>query len=264
MGDILQKIMAHKRAETRARMRQTPFAKMCEQARQAPPPLPFVAALQNAARRPVIAEIKSRSPSKGVLCKNFNAAQLAKQYARGKAACLSVLTDEKFFGGATEHLRAAKAASGLPALRKDFIYNEWQIAEARAMGADAVLLIVAALPAQKIARLAAAARRWGMAVLIEAHTAGEAKLAAKIGGKHAETMTGINNRNLQTFVTDIKTSERLMPLARAQNPRAFVVAESGIAKRADVLRLQAAGANAFLIGESLMQNPAAGLARLFT
>ena len=244
-------------------MAQTPLAAMQDAARRAPPPLPFVAALKNPARHPVIAEVKRRSPSRGLLCKNFNPAQTAAEYGKGKAACLSVLTDEEFFGGSAEDLRAAKAASGLPTLRKDFVFDEWQIAEARAMGADAVLLIAAALAANELPRLARAARNWGMAVLLEAHTASEAKLAAKTAGDDNEIMTGINNRNLQTFETRLQTAEQLTPAARRANPAAFVVAESGIHGRADVERLQKAGANAFLIGEALMQNPRAKLAELF-
>ena len=257
--NILAEILAHKEEETAQRMRGVALAEIRRRAADTPPPKAFAAALQDVNNRPVIAEIKYRSPSKGVLCEPFAPAEIAYAYKAGKAACLSVLTDDKFFGGATEHLQAAVAASNLPVLRKDFILNEWQVFESRAMGADAVLLIVAALPEENLQALAAVAHGLGMAVLVESHSAQELAVALTVTG----ALIGINNRNLQTFHTDIQTTVDLLPQIRQDGKDCIVISESGIHERSDIERLSAVGVNAFLIGESLVRNPSATLDSLF-
>lgn len=258
MSDILADILSHKRVETAARMRAASLDSLRLAATAMPPPKPFFAALCDGKKFPVIAEIKRRSPSKGLLSENFSPSDIASGYANGGAACLSVLTDEKFFGGCSEDLRTAVAASNLPALRKDFILNEWQIIESRAFGADAILLIAAAMPEDDLHALAAAARQWGMDVLVEAHTPAEACAAAEV----ADAAVGINNRNLKTFQTDIQTTVDLAPLVKQTAPERLIISESGIHKREDIDLLRRAGVGAFLIGEALMREPAA-LARMF-
>ena len=258
--NILDAILSHKRKEVAAGMRQTPLADMHQRAIAQKPPRPFVGALTGAGadgRFPVIAEIKRKSPSKGLLCETFDPAAIATTYKDGKAACLSVLTDEKFFGGSADDLNAA-SASGLPILRKDFMLNEWQIAESRALGADAILLIAAALPDETLPALARTAADYGMAVLVETHNAAEVKIALTL----PDVLIGINNRDLKTFHTDLQTTLDLLPLAGGKGH--LVVSESGIHHREDILRLQEAGADAYLIGESLMREPGAVLRRLFS
>jgi indole-3-glycerol phosphate synthase len=213
-----------------------------------PPRRPFEAALR---QRPgagprIIAEVKRRSPSKGAIKEGADPAAVARAYEAGGAAAVSVLTDARYFGGSLDDLVAVRAAVGLPVLRKDFIIDAYQLAESAAAGADAVLLIVRALPGDRLPRLLAEARRLGIEALVEVHDAAEMAAAAAAGA----TVVGINNRDLGTFTVDTGLTVRLAPLA----PRgAVVVSESGIAAPADIAKLTAAGAAAFLVGESLMR-----------
>jgi indole-3-glycerol phosphate synthase len=244
---ILDDILAKTR-ETVARARErVPLADLEAQARQAPPPRDFWGALQ---RKPIacIAEIKRRSPSAGWIRQGADAAQIAAGYQAAGAAAISVLTDEPFFGGALEDLRRARAATAIPLLRKDFIVDPYQITEARAAGADAVLLIVAALSDDALTRLQAEAARWGLDVLVETHDPREVERALAAGAR----IVGINNRDLRTFQVDTTLAARL----RTEIPRSrLVVAESGIKTAADVKAVQEAGIEAILVGESLMRAP---------
>ena len=246
MTDILTRIGAYKRAEIAAAKAVRPPRCVEAAARDAAPVRPFAAALAAAAPRALIAEIKRASPSKGLIRADFAPAALARAYAEGGAACLSVLTDGPSFQGAPEHLTAARAACALPCLRKDFLYDPYQVAEARAWGADCILVIMAAVDDALAAELLDAARFWGMDALVETHDAAEMARAAALGA----TLVGVNNRNLRSFVTDLAVFERLAPLAPAG---ALLVAESGLSGPADLARLARAGAGAFLIGESLMR-----------
>lgn len=194
----------------------------------------------------MIAEVKKGSPSKGVIRENFDPLTIAEIYQANGASCLSVLTDERFFMGHLQYLAKIREVVSLPLLRKDFICDPYQIYEARAAGADAVLLIAAMLNASQLAEYSALAAELHLDVLLEVHDEAELELALATGSE----LLGINNRNLQTFATDLATTERLLPLIPAGH---FVVAESGIACHADVLRLQQAGARGFLVGESLMR-----------
>ena len=259
MTDILEKILATKREEVRA-LRQTTTREALErQAREQPPPRGFARALaaRVAAGRPaVIAEIKKASPSRGVIRADFDPAWLAADYALGGAACLSVLTDRQYFQGSNEALAQARAACALPTLRKDFLIDELQVLEARAIGADCVLLIAAALSARELGALAAAAQALGMDVLVEVHDAGELGRAMQ-AELEAPVLLGINNRNLRSFATRLETTLELLPRV----PSGWdVVTESGIAGAADVARLRAAGVQRFLVGESLMRAPRPGAA----
>ena len=217
---------------------------------------PLSAALCRPDRINVIAEIKQRSPSKGIIRADFNPARIAESYARGGAAALSVLAEEDFFGGALEHLEAARCA-GLPLLRKDFIFDEYQIFESIVAGADAVLLIVAVLDDELLARLIRVAGELGLEALVEVHSAGEMKRAVQAGA----AIIGINNRDLTTFKVDLNTSIELAALAPEG---AVLVSESGINNGGDIRRLRSAGFSAFLIGEHLMRadDPGAALVRL--
>jgi indole-3-glycerol phosphate synthase len=261
VSDILARILATKRDEVAAGKRARPEREIDAAARRGAPARDFEGALRAtiAAGRPaVIAEIKKASPSRGVLRADFDPAAIAASYARGGAACLSVLTDRDYFQGAPEYLAMAREASALPALRKDFIVDEWQIAEARALGADAVLLIVAALDDARLAEFAARARDYGMAVLPEVHDAAELERAVALGTR----LIGINNRNLRTFEVALATTLDLLPRVP---PDRLVVTESGILAPADVAMLRAHGVSAFLVGETFMRadDPGAALATLF-
>ncbi len=261
MSDILSRILATKRDEVAAGKRARPPQEIAAAARAMPPPRDFAGALRaklDGGQPAVIAEIKKASPSRGVLRPDFDPAAIAASYARGGAACLSVLTDREYFQGAPEYLAAAREASGLPALRKDFIVDDWQIAEARVLGADAVLLIVAALDQSKLKALAALAHEYGMAVLPEVHDAAELDRALSL----PTPLVGINNRNLRTFDVALATTLDLLP--RIPRDR-LVVAESGILARPDVALLRDHGVGAFLVGEAFMraEDPGAALARLF-
>jgi indole-3-glycerol phosphate synthase len=249
MSDILQRITAYKLKEVAAATAGRPFAAVEAAARAAPPVRPFAAALEArsaAGGFALIAEIKKASPSKGLIRADFDPAGLAEAYAAGGAACLSVLTDGPSFKGAPEHLKAARAASGLPVLRKDFMLEAYQIAEARALGSDCILIIMAAVDDAEATALAASARGWGMDAIAEVHDEAELDRALKLDCR----LIGINNRNLKTFATTLATTERLAPHIP---PGRIVIAESGIAGHADLVRLAKSGVRAFLVGESLMR-----------
>lgn len=259
--DILRRILARKAEEVAAAAEAQPLREVAERAADAEAPRGFRAALTErieAGAPAVIAEVKKASPSKGVLRADFDPADIAASYARGGAACLSVLTDVDFFQGAPEHLAAARAASGLPVLRKDFVIDPYQVYAARAMGADCVLLIVAALGDAALRELHDLARHLDMDVLIEAHDADELDRALATGCD----LIGINNRDLRTFDTDLDTS---LVLRERVPAGVLLVTESGIHSRADVARLRAAGIHAFLVGEAFMvkPDPGAHLADLF-
>lgn len=248
MSDVLARICAVKCQHVARRKAELPMPRLlaslpCE------PPRGFAQALREVAgRKALIAEIKKASPSKGVIRADFDPPTLARAYAEGGAACLSVLTDEPFFQGRDEFLQVARAAVPLPALRKDFMLDPWQIVEARALGADCVLLIMACLEDAQARELAATAQEMGLDVLVEVHDEAELDRALDLHG----TLLGINNRNLKTLEVDLATFERLAP--RAPGDR-LLVAESGLHRPADLERMAAAGAWAFLVGESLMKEP---------
>ena len=286
MSDILKKILTVKKQEISAAKALKPYAQLLQEAQSASAARDFTGAIKakiNAGRSAVIAEIKQASPSKGVLrgrtssgagnSFEFLPAEIAKTYAQHGAACLSVLTDQQFFMGSPEYLQAARAACSLPVLRKDFILDEYQIAEARAMGADCILLIVSAFvmefgaelgsapnnPLRQMAALEKLSYSLGMAVLVEVHDADELELALQL-----ETpLIGINNRNLRTFETSLDTTLKL--LDRIPSGR-IVITESGIHTPADVARMRTHRVNAFLVGEAFMraEDPGIELARLFS
>jgi indole-3-glycerol phosphate synthase len=251
MSDVLLRILADTRAETARRKAQTPLAEMERKARDASPVRGFEAALTRkvtAGQDALIAELKRKSPSGGDIRPGFDPALLAQAYERAGAACLSVLTDLPYFGGTEADLHAARAATSLPVLRKDFIVDPWQLAETRAMGGDCALLIVAALTDTELRELFDAARSYDLDVLVEAHDREEFERAASLGAG----LFGVNNRNLRTLVTDLATTEELAPLLPAG---ASLVAESGLKVRADLERLHKVGARRFLVGESLLRQP---------
>lgn len=252
--DILKRILARKREVIAERQAEEPLASVAERARQASAPRGFRAALQQrigAGGAGVIAEIKKASPSKGVLREPFEPAAIARSYAEGGASCLSVLTDEDFFQGDDAHLVAAREASGLPVLRKDFIIHPYQVHEARALGADCVLLIVAALSDDQLHELDGLARELGMDVLVEVHDARELARALVLD----PDLVGINNRDLRSFTTDTATTLTL----RDQVPEgAVLVTESGIRSSSDVARMRSSGVHAFLVGEAFMKVPEPG------
>ncbi|MBI3451763.1 MAG: indole-3-glycerol phosphate synthase TrpC [Rhodospirillales bacterium] len=245
--DVLARICADKRVEIARRKRQLPIAAVEAAARAAPRPRGFAARLAAIAKgRPaLIAEIKKASPSKGLIRADFDPPELARAYAAGGAACLSILTDTPYFQGRDEDLTVARTAVDLPVLRKDFMLDVYQVLEARALGADCILLIMAALADAEACDLAAAAQALGMDVLTEIHDAGELDRALAVPG----ALLGINNRNLRTLKVDLATFETLAGRVPADR---FLVAESGIKTPADIARLSPAGARAFLVGESLM------------
>jgi indole-3-glycerol phosphate synthase len=261
MTDILSRIIAVKRQEIAAARAQEPLAALRARAEQRRDLRGFERALRAriAAGQPaVIAEVKKASPSKGVLREQFDPAAIARSYAQHGAACLSVLTDVQFFQGAPEYLDQARRASALPALRKDFIVDEYQVAQARAWGADCILLIVAALDLPQLRDLEAAAQDYGMDALVEVHDAAELDLALQLD----TPLVGINNRNLRSFEVSLRTTLDLLP--RIPSGR-LVITESGILAAADVATMRAAGVHAFLVGEAFMRAPEPGveLARLF-
>ncbi len=261
MSDLLARILATKRRELAETRRAVPDAEMERRARAAPAARDFAGAIRArlAAGRPaVIAEIKRASPSKGLLRESFDPAAIASSYAEAGAACLSVLTDQDYFQGAPEHLHAARAACALPALRKDFIVEPYQVLESRALGADCILLIAAALETSAMRALEKQAHELGMAVLVEVHDAAELEAALAL-----ETpLLGVNNRNLRSFETTLDTTIGLLPKIPAGR---IVITESGILAQADVARMRSHGVNAFLVGEAFMRAPEPGeaLRRLF-
>ena len=260
--NILDAILTDKRAETQQRMKAVPMLEIRRRAAEKSPAKPFSTTLKNAVangRLPVVAEVKRKSPSKGVLSEDFDVARLVRSYAAGGAACLSVLTDEKYFGGSAEDVAVAAAHCDLPILRKDFVLNEWQIYESRAMGADAILLIFAALATDEIKAMAACANRLGLSVLVEVHDRQEMQVALTV----PEVMIGINNRNLKTFHTDWRLTLDLLPIARTGGHAGLILSESGIATADEIKTLLDAGVDAFLIGETLIKEPETGLSRLF-
>lgn len=261
MSDILEKILATKRSEIAASLGRVPLAEMQARARATAPARDFVGALRaklDAGTPAVIAEIKKASPSKGVIRADFHPDEIAASYARGGAACLSVLTDAEYFQGSADYLKAARAACTLPVLRKDFMIDPYQVYEARAMGADCILLIVAALELSAMQALEAVAHELGMAVLVESHDAAELDAALTL----KTPLIGINNRNLRSFELDLGTTLSLLP--RIGDDR-IVVTESGILGPADVALMRGRGVGAFLVGEAFMRavDPGAELARLF-
>lgn len=261
MSDILKKILARKTDEVRERRVRLPFDTLREQAASAAPPRGFAAALRAkiAAGKPaVIAEVKKASPSQGVIRADFDPAAIARSYAAGGAACLSVLTDVDFFQGSDAYLHEAREACALPVLRKDFVIDNYQIHEARALGADCILLIVAALDDAQLAEFSTLAHGLGMDVLAEAHDAAELERALRTSAP----LIGINNRNLRTFETSLDTTLDLRSRVPANR---LLVTESGIHARADVARMRAADVHAFLVGEAFMRakEPGVELARLF-
>jgi indole-3-glycerol phosphate synthase len=259
--DILRRILDRKREEMAESAARLPLQRLAERSSEAPPPRGFAAAVAARIRdgqAAVIAEVKKASPSKGVLREDFDPAAIAASYAAGGATCLSVLTDRDFFQGDPEHLRRARAACGLPVLRKDFLIDPYQVYEARAWGADCILLIAAALDDATLRELAQLATRLGMDVLTEVHDAAELERALAPG----LPLIGINNRDLRSFETRLETTLSL--LGRIPEGR-IVVTESGILAPADVQRMRSAGVHAFLVGEAFMRAPDPGdrLAELF-
>ena len=264
MSDILQRIVAVKHTELQALRRQRSLASLRADCAALPAdqaPRDFEGALRSRigpGAAAVIAEVKKASPSKGVIREHFVPAEIARQYERGGAACLSVLTDESFFQGSATYLQQARAACALPVLRKDFIVDEYQVVQARAMGADCILLIAACLADGEMAELEACAHGLGMAVLVEVHDAAELDRALRL----KTPLLGINNRNLRTFEVSLQATLDLLPSVPTDR---LLVTESGILVAGDVQRMRAAGVHAFLVGEAFMRasDPGAALAALF-
>mgnify|MGYP000261109675 CR=1 FL=1 len=261
LPDILKQIITRKHAEVAERSAALPLAQLAARAAAAPAPRGFTAALReklNAELPAVIAEAKRASPSKGLLRDPFDPAAIAASYERHGAACLSVLTDRDYFQGHEDYLVAARAACTLPVIRKDFIVDPYQVVEARAIGADCILLIAACLDDAQMAELEDCARDLGLAVLVEVHDAQELQRALRL----KSPLVGINNRNLRTFEVTLDTTLGLLPRVPAER---LLVTESGILAPADVKRMRDAKVNAFLVGEAFMRaaDPGAALASLF-
>jgi indole-3-glycerol phosphate synthase len=248
-GDILEQIAAYKRVDVAGRKAARSLAELEAAALSASPPRGFRRALEQAhapGRLALIAEIKKASPSKGLIRADFDPPALARAYAAGGAACLSVLTDSPSFQGHDDYLVAARRAVALPCIRKDFLVDPWQVAESRALGADCILVILSMVDDSLAAELLSEARRFGMDALVETHDEAEMARAARL----AATLIGVNNRSLRTFEVDLANTERL---AQAAPANALLVTESGIFTPSDVARLERAGARAMLVGESLMR-----------
>ena len=261
MSDILDRILARKAEEVAARKRAQPLADLQARAAETPTTRGFEAALRarvRAGQPAVIAEVKKASPSKGVIRADFDPVYIAQSYASAGAACLSVLTDEDFFQGHDRYLQQARRACVLPLLRKDFTIDAYQVYEARELGADCILLIVAALPDSRLGELTDLANQIGIDVLMEVHDGDELTRALDTRA----SLIGINNRNLRTFETSLDTTLLLKDRVPADR---LLVTESGIATRADVERMRAAGVHSFLVGEAFMRapDPGAELAKLF-
>ncbi len=255
MSDILQRILATKRKEITAGQLKQSLEDLRMRCADMPPPRGFTEKVVQKAQSgtAVIAEVKKASPSAGIIRADFNPAEIARSYEAGGAACLSVLTDKDYFQGAVEYLQQARAACNLPVLRKDFIIDSWQVLDARLMGADCILLIVAALQLDELQQLEGLATELKLDVLMEVHDEAELESALQTRAR----LIGVNNRNLKTFVTDIAVSERLRPLI--PNDR-LMVTESGIHSREDITRLQQQNIQAFLVGEAFMRQPDPGKA----
>jgi indole-3-glycerol phosphate synthase len=265
MSDILKKILAVKVREVAEAQALKPLEAMQADAGQAVPVRDFTGAIRakiTAGQAAVITEIKKASPSKGVLRAEFHPAEIAQSYARHGAACLSVLTDEQFFQGSVEYLQQARAACALPVLRKDFIVDEYQIYQARAMGADAILLIASALDVARMKAFEAIAHSLGMAVLVEVHDGAELDAALQL----STPLIGVNNRNLRTFEVSLQTTLDLLPrIASSSSGDRIVVTESGILNAGDVKLMRSHDVHAFLVGEAFMRaaDPGVELAKVF-
>jgi indole-3-glycerol phosphate synthase len=262
MSDVLTRILAAKRREVDERRAATPVGEMRRRAAAAPPVRGFERALRARISRgepAVIAEIKRASPSRGLIRADFDPARIARSYEANGAACLSVLTDREFFGGSEDDLRAARAACELPVLRKDFMIDAYQVYEARAWGADCILLIMDAAPDPHLRELEDLARSLGMDVLVESHDGGQLERALKL----RTPLIGINNRDLRTFETHLETTLGLLGSVPADR---LVITESGIAQPADVKRLRAAKVSAYLVGSAFMAaaDPGLELKRVFS
>jgi len=249
---ILAEILATKRVEVAARSKEQPLHELEARLADAPPLRDFVSALAKAPAPAIIAEVKKASPSKGIIRADFEPVSIAKIYAENGAACLSILTDENYFQGHLDYLTAIRAAVEIPLLRKEFIVDPWQLAESRAAGADAILLIVAALTKVELRNLMATASAYGLTTLVEVHDSEEMTVALDCGA----TLIGINNRDLHTFITSLDTTVRLIDGIRVageapENLR--IVSESGIFTHSDLVTLREAGATAALIGEAMMR-----------
>ncbi len=245
---MLDKIIAHKKTELSRRKEVVPLNLLENILPGLPPTRPLAKALRRSGQVAVIAEVKKASPSKGILCKDFDPVIIAREYEKAGAAAISVLTEEKFFLGHHAHLAMVKKTTVLPVLRKDFIIDPYQIYESRALGADAVLLIAALLPGKQVEQLMSLAGDLGLSSLVEVHTEQELEHVLSAGA----TLIGINNRDLKTFVTDINRTFELSDLIDKQN--ITVVSESGIKSRADILRLEIKGIHAALVGEALVRH----------
>ena len=261
MSDILNKILAVKAQEVAAAKPVTPLPKLRAEVKRAAPVRDFVGAIRSkiaAGQAAVIAEIKKASPSKGVIRADFRPAEIAQSYAQHGAACLSVLTDEQFFQGSADYLRQARAACDLPVLRKDFMVDEYQIYQARAMGADAILLIASALTLGQMKKFEKLAHQLGMAVLVEVHDSDELATALKL----TTPLIGINNRNLRTFEVSLQTTLDMLPSIPQDR---IVVTESGIFTAADVKQMRSHQVNSFLVGEAFMraEDPGVQLEQVF-
>ena len=254
---LLERILEVKRAEIAAAKARFSFNEIQARSRSGPPLRDFVGALRKKSPA-VIAEIKRASPSRGVLRADFDPAAIAKSYEKFGAACMSVLTDKEFFQGSAEHLQAARTACSLPALRKDFMLEPYQVFESRALAADCILLIAACLSRKQMLDLEAIALGLGMAVLVEVHDGAELDAALEL----KTPLIGINNRNLKSFDTRLETTLELLPRVPAGR---LVITESGIVSVADVARMRSHGVHAFLVGEAFMRaaDPGAALAALF-
>lgn len=253
MSRLLQ-ILEHKRTEVDAAQARVSHRDVRAQIADLPPTRGFLSAIQNDPRPcALIAEVKKASPSQGSIREDFDPAELAATYRDAGATCLSVLTDERFFQGHNDYLARAREVSGLPCLRKDFTIDAYQIAESRVLGADCILLIVAALSPAQVQEYMGEAAEYGLDVLVEAHDADEAMLAAELGAE----LIGVNNRDLRTFETDLGVTERVLPMLSG---RATLVSESALESREDVRRAEASGARAVLIGTAFCRRPDVGVA----